>query len=201
MQSAGTSGDDKAGKKIDDDLNAHYCAVVLNAEKTERSCQERRISRHADIEGRQHPAIGHAIDAMQQPVPRQIAIDQRIAFKEKMPMEEVGPKEKSENCKGEEGDFVLADQANHVSQLLSDFREQPVVIRIRHPSLSSQVVTYLRAIKMTIESEQQQRLVARGILVPPRKRWPASKPWPSPGGKKIPHEVMEQVWREERDGR
>ena len=90
MQSARTSGDDKAGKKIDDDVNTHYCSVVFNAEKAKRGHQKRGVSRHADIKGNQHPVIGHAIDAMQQPVSRQIAINQRIAFKEKMPMEKVG---------------------------------------------------------------------------------------------------------------
>lgn len=51
------------------------------------------------------------------------------------------------------------------------------------------------------EDERQQRLIARGILIPPRKPWPASKPWPRPKGKKISDEVMQEVWREEREGR
>jgi prevent-host-death family protein len=49
-------------------------------------------------------------------------------------------------------------------------------------------------------SEQEQRLVARGILTPPLKKRPASVSWPEPPGD-ISDEVMEQVWREERENR
>jgi prevent-host-death family protein len=49
------------------------------------------------------------------------------------------------------------------------------------------------------EDERQQRLIARGVLVPPRKRR-SSRKWPKPPGN-ISDEVMEQVWREEREGR
>jgi prevent-host-death family protein len=49
-------------------------------------------------------------------------------------------------------------------------------------------------------SEQEQRLVARGVLTPPLKKRPASVSWPQPPGN-IPDEVMEQVWREERESR
>jgi prevent-host-death family protein len=51
------------------------------------------------------------------------------------------------------------------------------------------------------KDEQRRRLIARGVLIPPRKRRPKSMPWPRPTGKKIPDEVIEQVWREEREGR
>jgi prevent-host-death family protein len=47
---------------------------------------------------------------------------------------------------------------------------------------------------------QQQRLVARGILAPPRKQRPLSTSWPTPPGN-IPDKVMKQVWRRERQGR
>lgn len=49
-------------------------------------------------------------------------------------------------------------------------------------------------------SEQEQRLVARGVLIPPLKKRPASASWPEPPGD-VPDPVMEQVWREEREGR
>jgi prevent-host-death family protein len=49
------------------------------------------------------------------------------------------------------------------------------------------------------EDERQQRLIARGVLVPPRKPR-SSKRWPKPPGN-VPDEIMEQVWREEREGR
>jgi prevent-host-death family protein len=50
------------------------------------------------------------------------------------------------------------------------------------------------------QSEREQRLVARGVLTPPLKKRPRSVAWPQPPGN-VPDEVMEQVWREEREGR
>ena len=49
-------------------------------------------------------------------------------------------------------------------------------------------------------SEQEQRLVARGVLTPPLNKRPASVSWPEPPGN-VPDKVMEQVWREERESR
>jgi prevent-host-death family protein len=49
-------------------------------------------------------------------------------------------------------------------------------------------------------SEQERRLVARGVLSPPLKKRPASASWPQPPGN-VPDEVMERVWQEERDSR
>jgi antitoxin (DNA-binding transcriptional repressor) of toxin-antitoxin stability system len=49
-------------------------------------------------------------------------------------------------------------------------------------------------------SGQEQRLIARGVLTPPLKKRPASGPWPEPPGN-VSDEVMEQVWREERENR
>jgi len=49
-------------------------------------------------------------------------------------------------------------------------------------------------------SEQEQRLIARGVLSPPRKKRPASVQWPEPPGN-VPDEIMEQIWREERENR
>lgn len=46
--------------------------------------------------------------------------------------------------------------------------------------------------------EQEKRLIARGILTPPRKPRPRALPTP-PGN--VSDEAMEQVWREEREGR
>jgi prevent-host-death family protein len=48
-------------------------------------------------------------------------------------------------------------------------------------------------------SEQEQRLVARGVLTPPLKKRPASVSWPEPPGN-VSDDIMEQVWREEREG-
>ena len=49
-------------------------------------------------------------------------------------------------------------------------------------------------------SEQEQRLVARGVLMPPLKKRPASVSWPEPPGN-VSDKAMEQVWREERESR
>lgn len=51
-------------------------------------------------------------------------------------------------------------------------------------------------------SAQQKRLVARGILAPPRKKnsRSAASSWPVPPGK-VSNEAMEQIWRQERDAR
>jgi prevent-host-death family protein len=49
-------------------------------------------------------------------------------------------------------------------------------------------------------SEPEKRLIARGALVPPLRKRSAEDSWPQPPGN-VSDEVMEQVWREERDGR
>jgi prevent-host-death family protein len=49
-------------------------------------------------------------------------------------------------------------------------------------------------------SEQERRLVARGVLTPPLKKRPASRSWPEPPGN-VSDKAMEQVWREERESR
>jgi prevent-host-death family protein len=49
-------------------------------------------------------------------------------------------------------------------------------------------------------SEQEHRLVARGVLAPPLKKRPALVTWPQPPGN-VSDEVMEQVWRDEREDR
>ena len=49
-------------------------------------------------------------------------------------------------------------------------------------------------------SVQEQRLIARGVLTPPLKKRPARVSWPEPPGN-VSDEVMEQIWREERESR
>src|SRR5258708_34706105 len=49
-------------------------------------------------------------------------------------------------------------------------------------------------------SEQEQRLVARGVLTPPLNKRPASVSWPEPPGN-VPDKVMERVWRGEKERR
>jgi len=53
---------------------------------------------------------------------------------------------------------------------------------------------------MSDRSEQEQRLVALGVLTPPLKRRPSAVSLPEPAGD-VSDGVMEQVWREERQGR
>jgi prevent-host-death family protein len=49
-------------------------------------------------------------------------------------------------------------------------------------------------------SEQERRLIARGIMTPPLRRRKASDRWPDPPGD-VPDEVMQEIWRQEREGR
>lgn len=49
-------------------------------------------------------------------------------------------------------------------------------------------------------SEQERRLIARGVLTPPLKKRPSTASWPEPPGK-VSDKVMEQIWREERESR
>lgn len=48
-------------------------------------------------------------------------------------------------------------------------------------------------------SEQERRLVARGVLIPPLKKR-RGVAWPEPPGN-VSDEIMEKIWREERQGR
>jgi len=54
--------------------------------------------------------------------------------------------------------------------------------------------------RLVDHSEQERRLVVRAVLKPPAKRRPAPVSWPQPPGD-VSDEVMEQVWREERESR
>ena len=49
------------------------------------------------------------------------------------------------------------------------------------------------------QPEQEQRLIARGLLTPPNQPCNLSS-WPKPPGN-VSEEVIEQLWREEREGR
>jgi prevent-host-death family protein len=54
--------------------------------------------------------------------------------------------------------------------------------------------------RFTDHSGQEERLVSRGALTLPLKKRPASISWPQPPGN-VSDEVMEQVWRDERESR
>jgi len=52
------------------------------------------------------------------------------------------------------------------------------------------------------EDARMRRLIANGIITPPKMLRPVGYKLPKPAGKRcISQEVMDQVWREERDGR
>lgn len=46
-------------------------------------------------------------------------------------------------------------------------------------------------------SDQERRLIARDVLVPPLKRRSATVAWPQPPGN-VSDKTMERVWSEER---
>jgi prevent-host-death family protein len=64
----------------------------------------------------------------------------------------------------------------------------------------NQPVARIVPIRLEDRPAQEQRLVARGVLAPPLRKRPASVSWPKPPGN-VSGEVMEQLWREEREGR
>jgi prevent-host-death family protein len=57
-----------------------------------------------------------------------------------------------------------------------------------------------RIVPCHLKDDAEQRLVARGILLPPVKRRRSYVSWPEPPGN-ISAEAMERVWREERESR
>ena len=61
-------------------------------------------------------------------------------------------------------------------------------------------VARILPIRLEDLSEQERRLVARGVLTPPTKKRPASISWPEPPGN-VSDKVMERLWREERESR
>ena len=90
----------------------------------------------------------------------------------------------------------ISDLKARLSAHLQFVREgQEVVVCDRH-----QPVARIVPIRPEDFSEHEKRLVARGILTPRRKGRNRSQAWPVPPGN-VSDEVMEQVWREEREGR
>jgi len=51
------------------------------------------------------------------------------------------------------------------------------------------------------EDARRRRLIAKGVITPAKIPRVEGQVWPEPPGPMISQEVMEQVWREERDGR
>jgi len=50
------------------------------------------------------------------------------------------------------------------------------------------------------QPERERQLIARGVLTPPLKKRSTPVSWPQPPGV-VPDEVVDQVWREERENR
>ena len=50
------------------------------------------------------------------------------------------------------------------------------------------------------QSQHERGMIARGELTPPTRRKRSSTRWPKPPGN-ISDEVMQRIWREERDSR
>jgi len=50
------------------------------------------------------------------------------------------------------------------------------------------------------QSEHEKKMIAEGTLIPPKRRRMATDPWPKPVAE-VPDEVMEEIWRREREGR
>lgn len=50
------------------------------------------------------------------------------------------------------------------------------------------------------QPERERLLIARGVLTPPLKRRAADASWPEPPGD-VPDEVMNDIWRKERESR
>lgn len=91
----------------------------------------------------------------------------------------------------------IAELKAHLSSHLQSVRDGEEVLVCNRNVPVARIV----AIHLEDYSEHEQRLIARGVLKPPLKRRPMPTSWPTPRGKKISDEVMEQVWREERGER
>jgi prevent-host-death family protein len=90
----------------------------------------------------------------------------------------------------------ISDLKAHLSDHIQRVREGEEVIVCVRSKLVARIVPY----RSEDYSEQEQRLIARGVLLPPCKRRRSAAPWPKPPGHVL-KEVMDQVWREEREER
>jgi prevent-host-death family protein len=51
------------------------------------------------------------------------------------------------------------------------------------------------------QENRRRQLIAKGILTPAKKPRQHGEDWPDPPGPMVPAEIVEQLWREEREGR
>jgi prevent-host-death family protein len=63
------------------------------------------------------------------------------------------------------------------------------------------VARLVPAVPIDDYDERTRRLIAKGILTPPKLRRPEGYKLPAPTGPMISQEVMDKVWEEEREDR
>jgi len=64
----------------------------------------------------------------------------------------------------------------------------------------NQPVARIIPCRLEDQPERERQLIARGVLMPPLKKRSSPVSWPEPPGM-IPDEVIERVWRDERENR
>jgi prevent-host-death family protein len=64
----------------------------------------------------------------------------------------------------------------------------------------NQPVARIVPCRLEDQPERERQLVARGVLTPPLKKRSSRVSWPQPPGI-IPDEVIQRLWREERENR
>jgi prevent-host-death family protein len=64
----------------------------------------------------------------------------------------------------------------------------------------NQPVARIVPCRLEDQPERERQLVARGVLAPPLKQRSSPVSWPQPPGT-IPDEVIQRLWREERENR
>ncbi len=74
------SRDQNAGPQVDRALNVHHRGIVLDAEETKARHQKQRITRQPDQRRCGDTRRGEPVDTMFHPVPRNVAVKQRIAI-------------------------------------------------------------------------------------------------------------------------
>lgn len=90
----------------------------------------------------------------------------------------------------------ISDLKAHLSAHIQMVQEGEEVIVCDRNKPVARIVPY----RFEDHSQQEQRLIARGVLIPPVKKRRSAAPWPEPPGD-VSDEIMAQVWQEERDGR
>jgi prevent-host-death family protein len=92
--------------------------------------------------------------------------------------------------------FNIGDLRGRLSTLMKHVRDgEEVLVCDRNRPVAQIVPCYLED-----RSEQERRLAARGVLMPPMKQRPPSVSWPQPPGK-VSDKTMRRVLREERENR